>query len=260
MNKNHDFMWADAPQFGWIQILLAFAIPSMIAYFGFHFVLPAVHDSGVAAIVAWPLIASAMLAVFTVVPVFFMKREAAHLNISLQSRMCLTPINKKKWLFAIVVLFAGLAAASGLGFLSIIWSDFSGLRAPEYFPFFLNPLIDPMTADIDSLTPGFQLRGAYWLIGLISLTLILNILVEEFYFRAWLLPKMQNLGKMSWVANGLGFAFYHSFQLWLLPQILPVSLLMAFVVYHTKSIWPVLSIHLLVNSLTVVAMLMLILA
>ena len=253
-----EFHWKDAKQFNGLQILLAFIIPSAIGFFGFRYVLPILYEGGMPAIVAWPLTASVMLLAFTIVPILMMKREAADLNINLKARMCLKPLSGKQWLIALAILVVGLVAALSLGSLNIVWAEITGLKVPEYFPFFLNPAIDPMTADPATLTPGFVLKGAYWLVGLMLITLFLNILVEELYFRAWLLPKMQNLGKASWLVNGLAFAFYHTFQLWLLPQILPLSLLMAFVVYKTRSIWPVFIIHLLINSLTGVAMVMLI--
>lgn len=251
---NTQFNWNDTKQFSYIQIFLAFAIPSAIGFFGFRVILPIIYDNGTPAVVAWPAIASIMLLAFTLVPLWFMKREAASLGISLKARLCLKPISRKEWLLALGILVIGLIAAMALSSASVMWSEFSGFKVPEYFPFFLNPAIDPMATDPASLTPGFELKGAYWLVGLMLVTLLLNILVEEIYFRAWLLPKMQSLGKASWVVNGVAFAFYHTFQLWLLPQILPLSLFMAFVVYKTKSIWPAFVIHLLVNSLTGAAM------
>lgn len=256
--SNHHLEWQSVRQLNGLQLFAAFAIPSAIAFTGFHVLLPIVHASGVPAIVAWPVIASLMLLGFTGAAIFLMKREAGVLGVSLKARMCLKPLSLKQWGFAIGILLIGVAAAAGLGSASQLWSNATGLRAPEYFPFFLDPSIDPMSTASTELTPGFQLKGAYWLIGLMLLTLALNVLVEELYFRAWLLPKMQFLGGASWIVNGLGFAFYHTFQLWLLPQILPLSLFMAFVVYKTRSIWPAFAIHLVVNSLTVAGIVLLI--
>ena len=257
---NENFEWSSAPQLNPLQIFAAFAIPSAIGFVGFRTVLPMVYENGVPAVVAWPAIASVMLLAFTLVPILMMKREAAQLNISLKARMCLKTITRREWLFAVAVLIVGLLVTMSMGAVSVFWGELTGLSVPEYFPFFLNPAIDPMVTDPAVLTPGFELKGAYWLVGLMLITLFLNILVEELYFRAWLLPKMQNLGAASWAVNGLAFAFYHTFQLWLLPQIIPLSLFMAFVVYKTKSIWPAFVIHLLVNSLTGVAMVMLVMS
>jgi len=247
------FEWGEAKQLNPLQIFAAFAIPSAIAFAGFRVVLPAVHDGGVPAIVAWPIIASIMLLGFTVAPLWLMKREADALGISLKSRMCLKPLNRRQWLFAVGVLILGLAVAGAAAAAVPIWIGISGLNIPDYFPFFFNPAIDPISTPSEVLTPGFELKGAYWLIGLMVVTLLLNILVEELYFRAWLLPKMISLGAAAWVINGIAFAFYHTFQLWLLPQLIPLSLIMAFVVYQTRSIWPAFATHLLVNSINVVA-------
>ena len=68
------------------------------------------------------------------------------------------------------------------------------------------------------------------------LTRILNILAEEFYFRAWMLPKLAKYGRGSWVINGTMFALYHTFQLWLFPALIVGSLIFAFVFYWTRSV------------------------
>ena len=141
---------------------------------------------------------------------------------------------------------------------SIYLSKTSFFRIPEYYPFFLNPQIDPAKAGMEQLSPGYPLQGEYWLIGLMSITLLLNILTEELYFRAWLLPKMSSFKQGSWILNGAFFAFYHTFQFWLFPQILPMSLIMAFVVYRSRSIWPAFVIHMIANSLNVIGLILIV--
>ena len=252
------FDWENAKQLNLWQMFLAFAIPSAIAFTGFHFVLPAMHAGGMPAIVAWPIVASVMLLGFTLAPLWLMNKEAKELGISLKERMCLKPLNRKQWLIASGILVVGLIFAGISGGLNVPWMQLTGLSVPDYYPFFLNPTVDPTTMDAEALTPGFQLKGAYWLIGLMVVTLLLNILVEEFYFRAWLLPKMMTLGAAAWLVNGVAFALYHTFQLWILPQLIPLSIFMAFVVYFTRSIWPALVFHLAVNSLNVGAIVWLI--
>lgn len=92
-----------------------------------------------------------------------------------------------------------------------------------------------------------------------AITILLNILAEELYFRAWLLPKMSKYGNISWVINGTLFALYHSYQLWLLPTILVASLLMAFIIFKSKSIWLTLAAHFVGNFLfTILGILMLV--
>ena len=251
---NSSFEWAKTKQFSFSQILLAFAIPSAIAFIGFRSVLPMIHAKGIPAILAWPAVASTMLFLFVIAAVILLKKDAAVLQISLKERMCLKPLSLKQWGAYLGILILGFIVTLLFSKLSIYMTEIPFLSVPDYFPFFLNPGIDPMTANPAILAPGVTLKGAYWLLPLIGLTLTLNILTEELYFRAWLQPKMNNYGAWSWVLNGFMFACYHTYQIWLFPQILPISLVMAFVVYKSKSIWPAIAIHMVVNTMTVVGL------
>lgn len=254
------FNWEKTKQLSVIRILLAFFIPSAFAFTGFRVILPLIHEKGIPAIIAWPAMASGMLFVLVAAAAVLLRGEARELNISLKERMCLKALTPKQWGLYIGILFLGLIVTLLFSKASIYLTKLPGLSVPDYFPFFLNPAIDPMKTDPALLAPGFIIKGAYWLIPLICLTLILNILTEELYFRAWLLPKLSKYGKASWLVNGTLFACYHTYQLWLFPQILPLSLIMAFVVYKSKSIWPALAIHMLANTMTVLGLLMLIAA
>jgi len=113
----------------------------------------------------------------------------------------------------------------------------------------LNPAIDPMVADMSVVSPGLPLNGQYGLVLLMAITLLLNILTEELYFRAWMLPKLSRYGGWSWVINGIFFALYHTFQFWLFPTLLVASLFFAFIFYKSKSIWPSFAAHLIGNFL-----------
>lgn len=80
--------------------------------------------------------------------------------------------------------------------------------------------------------------------NIIIVTLILNLLfngllapvVEELYFRGYLLPRMKNLGKWAPLLNAVLFSLYHFWQ----PQIyltLMIALLpMTYLTWKTKSI------------------------
>jgi len=114
-------------------------------------------------------------------------------------------------------------------------------------PFWLDPSINPMETDMEILSPNYSIKNNYVIVIVMAITLLLNILVEEIYFRAWLLPKMQSLGKWSWVANGLLFALYHTFQLWLFPMLVIISLSITLTVYLSKSILPAFTIHFIAN-------------
>ena len=149
----------------------------------------------------------------------------------------------------LAIAIVGLILVSGVqtiipGILKAI-----GFTIPAYMPFFLNPGINAATADMQVLSPGLPLQGQYGVLALLGVALLLNVLTEELYFRAWMLPKLSRFGGWSWVLNGALFAFYHTFQLWLLPVLLVSSLLFAFICYKSKSIWPSLVAHLVGNFL-----------
>jgi membrane protease YdiL (CAAX protease family) len=252
------FNWRNTKQLSILQIILAFLIPSTVAFTGFRVILPVLVEGGVPSIIAWPAVASIMLLGFVLVAIIFLNEEAKELNISFKERACLRSLSFKQWSVYVGIFFLGMVVTIILSKTSILFTHIPGLSVPDYFPFFLNPAIDPMNTESSLLTPGFVLKGAIWMIPFIALTLFLNILTEELYFRAWLLPKLSKYGNMSWVINGGLFALYHSFQLWLLPQILPISLFIAYVVYKSRSIWPAFAFHMLVNTLTVLGMVFLI--
>jgi len=246
---HNKFEWKNTKQLSVGQFLLATFLPSGFAYVGFRVVLPNLVKDGTPVLVGWPAVASIMLFVFVLVAVFLLRSEAKQLGISLWERMCLKKLSWKEWGIAIGLLVLAFILVMGIQGVVPAFMDTLGLSVPDYMPFFLNPKNNPAEADLADLSPGFDLGGKYYLIILMAVTLFLNILTEELYFRAWMLPKLSKYGSWSWVINGVLFAFYHSFQIWLLPFLLVASFSFAFVFYKTKSIWPIFAMHLLINML-----------
>jgi len=226
--KYNSFEWKNSKQLSVVQFLLATFLPSGFAYIGFRVVLPNLVKNGTPILVGWPAIASLMLFVFVLVAFYLLRSEAKQLGISFRERMCFKRLSGKEWGLAIGLLVLAFILAMGIQGVVPVFMDALGLSVPEYMPFFLNPKINPAEANPADLSPGFDLGGKYYLIILMAVTLFLNILTEELYFRAWMLPKLSKYGSWSWVINGVLFAFYHSFQIWLLPTILVASLSFAF--------------------------------
>jgi membrane protease YdiL (CAAX protease family) len=187
---------------------------------------------------AWYTVAIVALVGFVSAGLFLCAREAGDMGISLSERLCLRRTTGKMWLAAIGVMVVSIALAFAVKPLIRPFMDLFGLRVPAYSPFFLNPDIVASPATADSLAPGVRFHGNYGLLGLQAVALVLIISAEEVYFRAWMLPKLSRLGKASWIVNGVLFACYHSFQIWLFPQLLVASLGMALMVRLTRSVWP----------------------
>lgn len=243
------FNWEKAPQLTIVQLILAVFLPSAFAFTGFHAVLPVLVAAGLPVIVAWPMVAGLMLLVFVILAIILLHREAQALGISLWARMCMKKLSLKQWGIYIGIILVGLLVSQLAQRLVVPFMQTLGLKIPAYMPFFLNPTINPMTTDAAVLSPGLPLSGSFGLLPLIGITLFLNILTEELYFRAWMLPKLSRYGTWGWVLNGTFFALYHTFQIWMLPVLLVASLFFAFIFYSSKSIWPSFAAHLIGNFL-----------
>jgi membrane protease YdiL (CAAX protease family) len=79
-------------------------------------------------------------------------------------------------------------------------------------------------------------------------------LVEEAYFRGFLLPRMRHWGRMAPVASALLFGLYHFFTPWNLPAVLVAFLPVAFVVQARKNFRISLVVHVLFNLTGVLAL------
>jgi membrane protease YdiL (CAAX protease family) len=238
------FVWEDTKQLSVAWMLLATAIPSGIAFAAFHAVAPRLVAAGMPSLYAWYAVAIPALAGFVCAGLVLCAREARILGVPLAARLCMRRTSGKMWLAAIAVMVVAIALAFAVKPMLRPFMDIFGLRVPSYTPFFLNPDVVASPATADSLAPGVRFHGNYTLLGLQAVALVLIISAEEVYFRAWMLPKLARLGGASWIVNGVLFACYHSFQIWLFPQILIASLGMALMVRMTRSIWPSVAGHL----------------
>ena len=247
--KINIFDWNKLSQLSVIQFLLATFIPSAFAFTGFHFVAPKLVTNEIPALYAWLIVASTMLLILVILAIILLLREARKLGVSLSTRMCFRKLSIKEWLIYILLFIISAVICLGASKLVVPMINMIGFKIPSYTPFFLNPEINPATSDLVTLAPGVQIIGNYGLVVFIAITLLLVVLAEEFYFRAWMLPKLSKYGAGAWVINGFLFAFYHTFQLWMLPALLVGSLTMAFIFYKSKSIWPTLIGHFVINVL-----------
>lgn len=241
--------WWQLKQLNTKQILLAFLLPGGFAFFGFRFILPWTVDNGFPKVLMWNIIAAIMLLVLVIVGFFLIKKEAIANNISIGERLLLKNPEAKQWLICVGIMIIGLILSLAVKPSVEFFKDLPGLSIPDYMPFWLDPSIDPMNTDIETLSPGYSLKDNYLVVMIIAICLLLNILAEEIYFRGWLLPKMQSFGRWSWIINGFLFAMYHSFQLWLFPMIFVLSLATALTVYLSKSILPAFITHFVANFL-----------
>ncbi|MBK8808142.1 MAG: hypothetical protein IPO21_16560 [Bacteroidales bacterium] len=202
-NKNTDgrgvFEWKMTKNLTFFQIILAFLLPSIIAFFGFRLVLPSLVSNGYPKVLMWGIVAIIMLFVLVAIGILLNKYDAKKLKISLKERLCINKISGKQWLICFGIMIIGLMLSMTVKPVVEPITRIPGFSIPDYMPFWLNPTIDVVNTDVNILSPGYPLKGNYILLILMAFALLLNILAEEIYFRAWLLPKMQCL------VNGVGF-------------------------------------------------------
>jgi len=89
----------------------------------------------------------------------------------------------------------------------------------------------------------------------ITITLIANLalngvlapLVEEIYFRGYLLPRMEVWGRWAFVANALLFSLYHFWQPYIYVTLIVALLPMTWMVWKTKDLRLAILTHCLLN-------------
>jgi membrane protease YdiL (CAAX protease family) len=90
---------------------------------------------------------------------------------------------------------------------------------------------------------------------IIKITLIANLilngivapLVEEFYFRGYLLPRMEVWGKGAFVVNAVLFSLYHLWQPYIYLTLIAALLPMTYLVWKTKDLRLAILTHCLLN-------------
>ena len=244
-----NFNWCNLKQLNLLQTFLAFFLPSLFVFWGFRYILPWTVEAGYPKNLMWAIIASIMLLFFVIIGLLLIKEDAKSAGVSIGERLLIKKIGIKQWLISFVIMISGIILSIIASPISELIKEISIFSIPDYMPFWLNPSIDPMSTNMNTLSPNYSLKGNYLFLTIMLFTLLLNIFAEEIYFRAWLLPKMYSLGKWSWIINGFLFALYHTYQLWLFPTIFVVSLATTLSVYLSKSILPAFTIHIIANFL-----------
>jgi membrane protease YdiL (CAAX protease family) len=100
---------------------------------------------------------------------------------------------------------------------------------------------NPMAA-YDAAVGG--LRGNWLPVLVMTITLVVNVLGEEFWWRGVVLPRQElAFGRWTWVVHGLMWAVFHIYKWWDVMSLVPISLGLAFVCTRYKSTTPGIVFH-----------------
>lgn len=96
----------------------------------------------------------------------------------------------------------------------------------------------------DEYRPGSVV--ATWLLALVVTSITVPI-VEELYFRGYLLPRIDRYGAWAPLINGVLFSVYHLWSLWLAPTRIIALLPLIYIVWLKRCIYIAIAVHLTLN-------------
>lgn len=108
--------------------------------------------------------------------------------------------------------------------------------------------------DMDFTSYSQSALVSMWL-AFLCFNCIIAPLIEELYFRGYLLPKFSHFGKWAPIINSILFSIYHFFTPWQNPVRIIALLPMVYLVWKKKNVYLGIIIHCTVNILGAIALL-----
>lgn len=144
----------------------------------------------------------------------------------LGTRLWLRPMNGGDWLWAAGGLAAVVGLTGGIGTVLRMLGDGTNIH-PSFMAF-------------EPLGPG-----RYWILGAWLPFFVLNIVGEEFVWRAVALPRQEiAFGERAWLVNGILWLLFHvAFPWQVLATLVPITLILPYVVQRRRSTWAGVVIH-----------------
>jgi hypothetical protein len=160
------------------------------------------------------------------------------------------PMRARSW--AILYPSLLLAGLVGFGVLALLESPIrENLFAwlPEWF---VSPV--PLEAIDDYAVSAWIVT----LVAFAALNAVIGPVVEELYFRGFLLPRMSRFGRWAPLVNVVLFSLYHFWSPWqFLSRIAGVTPF-AYAVWRTQNVWLGAAVHITLNTISVAIVVMLV--
>ncbi|MBN1222342.1 MAG: CPBP family intramembrane metalloprotease [Candidatus Aminicenantes bacterium] len=235
-----------------------FGVPMGFIYFTVYWLMPRLDAWGIPGIVNANLCITGPLVLMFIAALVAFKMEGHTWSwVTFKKRYRLEKMTGKLWLWTLGLLVFTFLAEQVMSFSTEILLKIPFLQPPDFLPEMLDPRIDPSTIT-DFM--GVPLEGAWWILLMYLGILFFNILGEEFWWRGYILPRQELVhGKYTWIIHGVLWTLFHYFWKWDLLVLLPTCLAVAFVAQKTKSTWPGIVVHFILNGLAIVPITMAIL-
>lgn len=229
--------------------LLYFGIPALFLFLGFHVVMPALINSGIAPFYAFFIGLGIPLALLIIASVIAFKKEGNVMEWKVfKNRFRLHRLSFKMWLLAIGA-FIGIFIIYGIAIrLNLILINNGIIPMPESLPAWLDTRGGiPSMAVMDQAFGG--LSGNWIALVAYIAFLFFNVFGEELWWRGYILPRQElTFGKWVWLIHGLLWTLFHVFKWWDILGLLPLTLMIPFLVWRHKNTTIGIVIHFLING------------
>jgi uncharacterized protein len=151
-----------------------------------------------------------------------------------------SPFGWRKGLLCLGLLVWGLAAA-------ILTATLKTSILESLFDWMPTWAVTPLPPDTGQTTPGVALLLTA--IGLLFVNVLAGPIVEELYFRGYLLPRLARLGVWAPLVNVTLFALYHLWKPWDFVTLVVILTPMVYAVWYTRDIRVGIAVHVTLNGL-----------
>jgi membrane protease YdiL (CAAX protease family) len=231
--------------------VLFFGVPMGTIYFTIYWLMPRLDKWGLPGIVNANVCITGPLVLMLATALIAYRMEGNPMTWeSFKKRYRLGKMSGILWLWTLGLLVFTFVAEQIMSFSTDIFLKIPFLQPPDFLPEMLDPRIDPSTIT-DFM--GVPLKGAWWILLMYVGILFFNIFGEELWWRGYILPRQELVhGNFTWIIHGLLWTSFHFFWKWDLLVLLPTCLAVAFVAQRTKSTWPGIVVHFILNGLAII--------
>lgn len=240
------------PQFNWGQLALFVLLPIIWWVVVLYIIVPLLlphYTTADGELTGWVILsASSLCYLFEFgLALFIFRSEGYQLRLSaLRERIHWRwPRSWKTWGLIMALVVVGLGLTQLLQ--PVTTAIASVFPPPDWFPASQHPF-KPVNSLGDAL-PGVTFSGNYLFLLLVLFTGTMNILGEDLYYRAALIPKLNGLfGKWAWLAGGLIFTIKHVYVWWrFVADAIALGVIGGFIFGPLCSLPAIMLIHFLTN-------------
>jgi membrane protease YdiL (CAAX protease family) len=161
------------------------------------------------------------------------------------------PMSLREW----IILLPGLLIVAVIGFGALSFVE-PGIRDALFgwVPSWSRELID-VDAVGDYSTAAWTLTLALYVV----LNVFIGPVVEELYFRGYLLPRMSRMGRWAPIANTVLFSLYHFWSPWGFFSRIAGVAPFAYAVWRKENVYLGMAVHVLLNAIGTSSLVLLIL-